>query len=107
VQPEPLNVVDLGDGAVLVFHRYGPYEPWAMDDSIVEVVELRGPDVDTRRPGLLPPVAMQLAALRQRTLELAGVEDDDDEQRQIDLRLLAWFREQRARAASDDAPLQD
>ena len=57
--------------------------------------------LETVRPALIPPLAVQLAALRQHTLEQAGLADDDDEQRQVDLRLLEWFRRERERAASD------
>ena len=62
--------------------------------------------VETVRPRLIPPLAVQLAALRQHTLEQAGLADDGDEQRQIDLRLHQWFRSERERAASDGGALE-
>ena len=103
-----VNVVDLGDGAAWVYHRYGPLDGDGLDDpSIAELVELPGPNIDTVHPGLLPPVAVQLAAMRQHALEQAGLADDDDEQRQVDLRLLDWFRRERERVASDGGALQE
>jgi hypothetical protein len=61
--------------------------PATMDDG-AEIV----------RPRLLPPLAVQLAALRQRTLELAGLLDDDDTDQERDRKLLWWFRGQRDQA---------
>jgi hypothetical protein len=43
--------------------------------------------VDTERPRLLPPVAVQLAA---HTLQVAGMLDDDDPDQKLDRRLLWW-----------------
>jgi len=105
-----VNVIDLGCGAALVYYRYGPLAAPFGDDSIAEIIELPEPDrgpIDTVRPGLFPPTAIQLAALRQHALEQAGLADDDDQQRQIDLRLLDWFRREREQAhPSDKASLQ-
>ena len=63
---------------------------------------LQHPDHDPRieheRPPLLPPLAIQLAALRQRTRDRAGLADDDDPDQERDRRLVWWFRRQRDQA---------
>src|SRR5437867_3643538 len=61
------------------------------DDDDVEVER-----VQTHR--MVPPVAVQLAAQRLRTLELAGLLDDDDLEQEQDRKLLWFFRKQRDQA---------
>jgi hypothetical protein len=81
----------------------GPLRPdlWDHEPSFVAPMTMQ-PDEDhateTVRPRMFPPVAVQIAALRQVTLELAGLLDDDDADQERDRKLLWWFRRERDRA---------